>query len=496
MSHIMELRNITKTFPGVKALDNMQLSLEEGEVHAVVGENGAGKSTMMKIITGVYHQDEGDIVLRGQVTKMKNPNEAYAKGIAIIYQETSLFPDMTVLDNMFLGHEPVSKKLGLFKGIDYKTMRKKAEETFSKLGMDIDLDAYVSDLGVAAKQMVEIAKALTYDADILILDEPTAALTNKEVKSLFNIINRLKSENVSMLYISHRLEEVFEIADQVTVIRDGSFVQTAKTKDVETSQLISWMVGRTLENLYPKVNVEIGEKILEVKNISQAGVIDDMSLTLSKGEIIGIAGLAGSGRTELAHALIGFSKIDSGEIIFENSPLSIKSYSEALDKGIVYVSEDRKEKGLLIDMNIKENISMPILKKLSKLSFIYRSKEDVLADEYMNKLSIKAPHSEFIIDNLSGGNQQKVSVAKALATKPKVLILDEPTRGVDVGSKSEIHRIMSGLAAEGLSIIMISSDLPEIIGMSDRVYVTKLGRIVGELNKEDISQEEILQLAL
>ncbi len=496
MNEIMELRNISKTFPGVKALSNMQLKLQEGEVHAVVGENGAGKSTMMKIITGVYHQDEGDIVLRGEVTKMKDPNEAYAKGIAIIYQETSLFTEMTVLENMFLGHETTKKLFGFIHYIDYKSMRKRAKETFKKLGMDVDLDAYVKDLGVASKQMVEIAKALTYDADILILDEPTAALTNKEVKALFSIINRLKSENVSMLYISHRLEEVFEIADRVTVIRDGEYVQTAKTTDVEPSQLISWMVGRTLDNLYPKVDVEIGGPVLEVRNISQTGVIDNMSLTLNKGEIIGIAGLAGSGRTELAHALVGFTKIDSGEVLYEGQPIRLKNYTEALEKGIVYVSEDRKEKGLVIDMSIKENISMPILKLMSKLSFIDRNKENDLADEYMEKLSIKAPHADFIIDNLSGGNQQKVSVAKALANLPKVLILDEPTRGVDVGSKSEIHRIMSGLAAEGLSIIMISSDLPEIIGMSDRVYVTKTGQIVGELDKREISQERILKLAL
>lgn len=496
MGYIMELKNISKTFPGVQALSNMQLQLEEGEVHAIVGENGAGKSTLMKIITGVYHQEEGDIILRGEAVRMKDPNEAYSKGIAIIYQETSLFTDMTVLENLFLGHEPTRKICGLFTGIDYKTMRQKAKETFAKLGMEIDLDAYVKDLGVAAKQMVEIAKALTYEADILILDEPTAALTNKEVKSLFSIISRLKSENVSMLYISHRLEEVFEIADRVTVIRDGVYVQTANTSEVKSSELISWMVGRTLDNLYPKTQVQIGGPVLEVKNISQGDVVKDMSLTLNKGEIIGIAGLAGSGRTELAHAIVGLTKLDQGEILFENEPLKIKSYSEALEKGIVYVSEDRKEKGLVTDMNIKENVTMPILKKLSKLSFINHSKEKVVADEYLEKLSIKAPDVEFVIDNLSGGNQQKVSVAKALATSPKVLILDEPTRGVDVGSKSEIHRIMSGLAAQGLSIIMISSDLLEIIGMSDRVYVTKMGRIVGELNKAETSQEQILKIAL
>ena len=280
------------------------------------------------------------------------------------------------------------------------------------------------------------------------------------------------------------------------MIRDGAFVQTAKTSEVNTSQLISWMVGRTLDNLYPKVKVEIGAPVLEVKHISQDRVLNDVSMTLKRGEIVGIAGLAGSGRTELAHAIVGFTKLDSGEIVFEDKPLRLKSYSDALEKGIVYVSEDRKEKGLVIDMNIRENVTMPILKKISRLSFINRAKEKELSSEYLHKLSIKAPNVEFIIDNLSGGNQQKVSVAKALVTLPKVLILDEPTRGVDVGSKSEIHRIMSNLASEGLSIIMISSDLPEIIGMSDRVYVTKAGEIVGELDRNEISQERILRLAL
>ena len=496
MNEIMELRNISKHFPGVKALSNMQLKLQEGEVHAVVGENGAGKSTLMKIITGVYHQDEGDIVLRGKIINMKDPNDAFAKGIAIIYQETSLFLNMTVLENMFLGHEIVGTFFGFINYIDYKSMRNKAWETFNKLGIHIDLDTYVKDLSVASKQMVEIAKALTYKADILILDEPTAALTNKEVNALFSIIKRLKNENVSMIYISHRLEEIFEIADRVTVIRDGEYVQTAKTSDVNTSQLIAWMVGRNLNNLYPKLNVEIGEPVLEARNIYQTGVIKDISLILNKGEIVGIAGLAGSGRTELAHALVGFTKIDSGEILFEGQPIIFKNYNEALKKGIVYVSEDRKEKGLVIDMNIEENISMPILKSLSKFSFINRIKETDLACEYVKKLSIKTPHVNFIVNNLSGGNQQKVSVAKALANLPKVLILDEPTRGVDVGSKSEIHRIMSELAMEGLSIIMISSDLPEIIGMSDRVYVIKMGQIMGEINKKEISQERILKLAL
>lgn len=496
MSCVLELNNVSKSFPGVKALDKMKIQLNEGEVHAVLGENGAGKSTLMKIITGAYSPDEGEMILKGEKVNIQNPNDAYSKGIAIIYQETSLFTEMTVLENMFLGHEPTKKKLGFLDVIDYQAMRKKAKDSFEKLGMEIDLDIYVKDLGVAAKQMVEIAKALTYDADILILDEPTAALTNKEVRALFSIIDKLKSENVSMLYISHRLEEVFEKADRVTVMRDGTFVETANTCDIDETQLISWMVGRTLDNLYPKIESEIGNCILKVNNISQEGIINDMSLELRRGEIVGISGLAGSGRTELAHAIVGFTKIDSGEIFYEGESVVFNSYADALKKGIVYVSEDRKEKGLVIDMSIKENMSMSIMDMLTKWSVIDKKKEDELVADYKEKLAVKAPHSDFIVDNLSGGNQQKVSLCKALVAKPKILILDEPTRGVDVGAKSEIHRIMSQLASQGLSIIMISSDLPEIIGMSDRVYVTKMGTIVGNLNKNEIAQEKILSLAL
>jgi len=496
MSFILELKNVTKQFPGVKALNNMQISLEEGEVHAVVGENGAGKSTLMKIITGVYHLDEGEMFLRGEKVIFNDPEEAYAKGIAIIYQETNLFPDMTVLENLFLGHEPTKKILGLFKSIDYKKMRKKADEIFSKLGMSVDFNITVDKLGVATKQMVEIAKALTYDASIFIFDEPTAALSNREVKALFDTISRLKSKNVSILYISHRLEEVFMIADCVTVIRDGIFVATARTKDVNNAQLISWMVGRSIDNLYPKTDVKIGAPVLELKDVCQKGVLDNINITIKKGEIVGIAGLAGSGRTELALSIVGLTKNDSGSIIFNGKKVKIKNYHDALERGIAYVSEDRKEKGLIIDMSVKENISMTVLGRLSKLGFINTTKEEKLANKYMKKLSIKTPNSNFITKKLSGGNQQKLSVAKTLAAEPKLLILDEPTRGIDVGSKFEIHQIMNELVNEGFSIILISSDLPEIIGMSDRVYVIKKGSIVGELGRKEVSQEKIIERAL
>jgi len=496
MSAVLELKNIEKRFPGVTALKDMHLVLKKGEVHAVCGENGAGKSTLMKIITGVYHPDEGEMLLNGERVVIKEPNDAYSKGIAIIYQETSLFPDMTVLENLFLGHEPVKRRFGIIKSIDYGAMRVKAADIFNKLGMQVDLDITVSELGVAAKQMVEIAKALTYEANILILDEPTAALTNKEVKALFEVVKRLKSEGVSMLYISHRLDEIFEIADRVTVIRDGLYVTTADVGEVNTEQLISWMVGRKVESLYPKSDVKSGDVALRVKGLCQEGLLKNVDLELRFGEVLGIAGLAGSGRTELAHAICGITRPDSGEIFLNGEPLSIRNYRQALDIGIVYASEDRKDNGLVIPMSVKENISLPLLRRLSRFSFINFKEEEKISRKYIEQLSIKAPDSDFIVENLSGGNQQKVSVAKSLAAGPKVLIMDEPTRGVDVGAKAEIHRIISDLAKAGLAIILISSDLPEVLGMSDRVYVMRNGAIAGEFRREEATQEKVLAVAL
>jgi len=496
MNILLQIENVTKKFHGVKALDEMNLELHKGEIHAICGENGAGKSTLMKVITGVHQPCSGNIYLKSDKVVMINPNDAYSKGIAIIYQETSLFPDLTVLENMFIGHEPTKNHFGLFQSINHKEMREKAKQIFSKLDMEIDLDVEVESLGVATKQMVEIAKALTYEAEVLILDEPTAALTSKEVNALFSIIAKLKKEGVSMLYISHRLEEIFEIADRVTVIRDGQYVATDFVANLTQSQLVTWMVGREMNDLYPKADTNIGDDILTLDNLNQFGTLENINLHLRKGEILGISGLAGSGRTELAHAICGFTKIDSGHLTLDGEIYSVKNYRQAMQKGVVYVSEDRKDNGLVLDMSIKENITLPILEELSSNSFIDYASEDKLCAEYMKMLSIKAPTTDFIVEDLSGGNQQKVSVSKALAAKPKVLIMDEPTRGVDVGAKAEIHRIISNLAQEGLSIIMISSDLPEIIGMSDRIYVMKNGRITGEINREEATQEKILSVAL
>lgn len=498
MDIILKLEDICKSFPGVKALDHMQIELARGEMHAVCGENGAGKSTLMKVITGVYKADSGNMYLNGEKVTIREPNDAYAKGIAIIFQETSLFKDLTVLENIFMGHEPVKKVFGVIPNIDYRAMKEKAQQIFEFLGIDkeISFDAKVDDLGVAAKQMVEIAKALTYDANILIFDEPTAALTSKDVRALFQTIARLKESGISMMYISHRMEEIFEIADRVTVIRDGSFVRTAAIGEVTEKELIAWMVGREMSEMYPKAGVEIGKPILEVKNLCKDGLLRNISFEVRQGEIFGVAGLAGAGRTEMAECLSGLMQRDSGDVEFYGSPLNVKAYREAVDAGFVYISEDRKKYGLSVPMTIKENLTMSILYKISKNGFIDFKEEENIVDDYMQKLRVKAPNREFVVENLSGGNQQKVLVAKALCAKPRLLILDEPTRGVDVGAKSEIHRIISNLAKEGLSIIMISSDMPELLGMSDRLMVIKAGTKVGELTREEFSQEKVLEMAL
>jgi ABC-type sugar transport system ATPase subunit len=496
---ILRIDRINKSFPGVHALSNMSIDLRRGEVHAVCGENGAGKSTLMKLITGVYQPDSGSMTLNGAVVRIHNPNDAYAKGIAIIFQETSLFPELTILENIFMGHELRKPLIGksLFRYLDYESMRIRAQGIFSTLGMSVNLDDHVSQLSVAAKQMVEIAKALSFDSKILILDEPTASLTSKEVETLFATIRRLKDHGVSMLYISHRLDEIFEIADRVTVIRDGAHIHTDDVSQVTRDKLVTWMVGRTLSNLYPKQDIEIGDVVFEAHDVSQEGVIENVSLNLRRGEILGISGLAGAGRTELAMLLCGLARADSGEFFVRGKKTRIKSYRDAMESGIIYVSEDRQKYGLVVPMSLKDNITFPLLDKLAGFfGIINSSREKAISSTYVAKLSIRAPHVDFVVNNLSGGNQQKVSVAKGLATEPSILILDEPTRGIDVGAKSEIHKIISDLAREGKSIVMISSDLPEILGMSDRVLVMKGGSVSGELSRSELSQEKVLQMAL
>lgn len=493
---ILELKDIIKSFPGVLALNGLKFDLRSGEVHAICGENGAGKSTLMKVVCGVYKPDQGRMIVNGAEEKFSSPLEAYKKGVSIIFQETSLFEEMSVLDNMFLGHEIVKTKAGI-KLIDYSSMRKKANEIFKKLNTKINLNASIKTLGMAQKQMVEIAKALTFDANIIIFDEPTASLTQREVDALFEIINKLKEEGRGIVYISHRLEEIFEICDRVTVIRDGQYISTRNVSQTNKDELVADMVGRAMTNYYPKSETQIGEEIFRVEHYYDDGFLEDINFNVKKGEIVGFAGLAGSGRTELMESICGFTRKAAGKVFLENKEINIHNYNDAKEYGIVYVSEDRGKYGLITDMDIKGNISLPQLNRLSNnIAIVDTKRESELADKLIKEFDIKAPNAEFLVANMSGGNQQKVSVSKALALNPTLLILDEPTRGVDVNAKAEIHKIISELTKKNLSIIMISSELPELLGMCDRIYVMKDGTIADCFDREDCSQEKILSVAL
>jgi len=493
---ILELKDIVKAFPGVLALNRLKFDLKSGEVHAICGENGAGKSTLMKVVCGVYKPDEGEIYVNGTPQSFSSPLDAYQKGVSIIFQETSLFEEMTVLDNIFLGHEITKRRAGL-KIIDYAAMRKKAAEVFEKLNTKIDLNACIKTLGMAQKQMVEIAKALTFDANIIIFDEPTASLTQREVDALFEIINRLKQEGRGIVYISHRLEEIFQICDRVTVIRDGQYISTRNVAETNKDELVADMVGRAMTNYYPKAQTDIGEEIFRVEHYYDEGFLQDINFYVRKGEIVGFAGLAGCGRTELMQSICGFTGKAAGKVFLQGEEIEIHNYNDAKNRGIVYVSEDRGKYGLIVDMSIEQNISLPQLQNFANsIAVIDNEKEAELAGKYLNEFEIKAPNTEFLVANLSGGNQQKVSVSKALALNPTLLILDEPTRGVDVNAKAEIHKIISELTKKNLSIIMISSELPELLGMCDRIYVMKDGSIAGCFDREECTQEKILSIAL
>ena len=493
----MKLENIVKTFPGVKALSDMHIELEQGEVHAVVGENGAGKSTLMKVLAGVYQPTSGKIYFNEEEVSFSDPNDAYNSGIAIIFQETSLFKDMTVLENMFIGHEYQKKHLGFVKLLDKRKMEERAFEIFKFLGIsNIPLSKKIDRLGAADKQIVEIAKALTYDAKVLILDEPTSSLTNKEVKALFDLIGRLKENRVSMLYITHRMEEIFQIADRVTVIRDGSYISTSYVKDIAPEKLISDMVGREIDNMYLKFDIPFGETVLEVKNLTKYGLLEDINFEVKAGEIVGFAGLSGSGRTEIAECICGLMNYQEGEVLYNGKPFVAKNYRHAIDSGMLYLSEDRKKYGLVLEMSVRENALMKILYKITNRGLLKEKKEIEMTEQLIKDFQIKTPSTEFIVENLSGGNQQKVLVAKSVCANPTLLIMDEPTRGVDVATKSAIHSIVGELAKKGLAVILISSDMPELLRMSDRIVVIKDGKKRGELVRDEFSQDKVLAMAL
>jgi len=498
-SYILEMRSITKDFPGVRALSDVCFQVYPGEIHALVGENGAGKSTLIKVLSGVYPYGtyKGDIVLNGEVSRFHNVYEAEAAGIAVIYQELTLIKEMSIAENIFLGNEPVKNGF-----VDWNKIRYESKELIKRVRLDINVDRKIKELGVGQQQLVEIAKALSKKAKILVLDEPTASLSESETASLMNILRELKKEGVTCIYISHRIAEVFQIADRVTVLRDGHTIGTAKIKDLNESKIISMMVGRELKELYPREKHKAGKTILKVENLNVEDparkgklLLRNISFEVKEGEILGISGLVGAGRTELILSIFGaFSSRAIGDIYLEGNKIKINSPQEAIRYGFGLVTEDRKLSGLVLKMNVMENITLAGLGKISNL-FINKNEEIKISRQFVGDLRIKTPSLETYVNTLSGGNQQKVVLAKWLMTKPKVLFLDEPTRGIDVGAKVEIYKIMNELVKQGIGIVMISSELPEIIGMSDRILVMCNGQLTGELGCAGATQEEIMYYA-
>ncbi|WP_066645089.1 sugar ABC transporter ATP-binding protein [Christensenella timonensis] len=489
---ILSVKGITKLFPGTKALSGVDLEVHEGEICALMGENGAGKSTLMNIITGLFEPNEGEMYFRGRKVRYKSTMEAQKDGIGIVHQELSLCQHITVAENIFMGRLPVGKRTRL---VDFKQLNRMAAEKLEMFGGGINPAAVTSSLNIAQQQLVEISKALAFDCRLLILDEPTSSLTEKEIESLFHIIRGLKKQGISIIYISHRISEVFEICDSITVLRDGHRVKTCMVADTTQKDVITSMVGREISSLYPPKAKTAGEPVLEVKGLNRAGAFVDISFEVRRGEVLGFAGLIGSGRTEVARAVCGVDKKDSGEILFEGKPFSANTYGDAIKQGICYMTEDRKEQGLFLDMDIQNNISSTGIQQVSDGIFIQSQKQKALADQYIDTLNIKTYGAKQVVNNLSGGNQQKVMIGKWLAIAPKVIFMDEPTRGVDVGAKSEIHGILRNLASQGVAVVVISSELPEIVGMCDRVLVMKEGVITGEVTEKSINEKDIIMLA-
>ncbi|NMD70389.1 sugar ABC transporter ATP-binding protein [Bacillus sp. DNRA2] len=488
---LLEMSGVNKRFPGVYALKGVDFELERAEVHALLGENGAGKSTLMKILSGIYSIDEGKIFIEGQEVQINGVKDAQKHGISIIHQEICLVPYLSIAENIYLGREPVTKT-GL---IDKYTMDDNAQQFLNDFGLALSSRTLIKELNVAQQQMIEIIKAVSFHSKIIVMDEPTSSLTEKEVQFLFSTIRNLKAQGVGMVYISHRMNELFEISDRITVLRDGAYIGTVKTKETTHEKLIAMMVGRELTNYYVRDFTTAGESILKVKNLTRKGVLENASFELRKGEILGFAGLVGAGRSELMKCIFGLDPFEKGEIFVNGEKAKIKNPNDAMKNGIAYVTENRKEEGLFLIQSVRYNTTIKILDKFMKFFRVDSKIENNETNNYIKELSIKTPSADQEVGNLSGGNQQKVLISRWLATKPRVLILDEPTRGVDVGAKAEIYTIMNQLVKEGVSIIMISSELPEVINMSDRVAVMCKGKIQSILNKDRFSQEAIMHYA-
>ena len=492
---VLSLRGITKTFPGVKALDNISLDFYEGEVHSICGENGAGKSTLMKILSGVYSLEEGEIYINGQKETIKNPLDALNKGQSIIFQEFNLVDALSIAENIFLGR--TSNKSGSW--VDWKNMNKQAKKLMLRVGYDIDPTTLIKDLSVAEKQMVEIAKALSYNSRVIIMDEPSATLTSNEVEKLIKIVEDLRADGVTVIYISHKLEEVMRISDRVSIMRDGRMINTYDIADVTTDKIVEEMVGRSISQSYPTRPSHPGEDVpvaLEVKGLARNGVFRDISFQLRKGEILGFAGLVGSGRTEIVRAIFGADKLDAGEIFIGGEKVKIPTPKVAIAKGLALLTEDRKSQGLHLHMPLSMNVTSANLKAVVKGLFISRKMEKDTCNEYIKALAIKTPSSEQKAVNLSGGNQQKVVLAKWMFANSDIVVLDEPTRGIDVGAKMEIYNLMNEMVAQGKSIIMISSEMPELLAMSDRVVVIYEGNHKGTLVGDEITAENVMQTIL
>ncbi|BDR73572.1 ribose import ATP-binding protein RbsA [Clostridium tetani] len=490
----LQMKGISKFFSGVQALDNVELKVYRGEVLALLGENGAGKSTLMKILSGVYTKDEGDIFIDEKKVDIKGIKQAEELGISIIHQELSLLLNLKIYENIFLGSE---KYKGIFNKLDKDYMRSESEKLLSTIGFTADVDTLAKDINIGEMQMIEIIKAISKKSKLIIMDEPTTALTEVETERLFKVINKLKSEGICIIYISHRLDEIFQICDRVNVLRDGKYVGEVKVKDTTKDDLITMMVGRKLEEQFPYKKVKKGDTLLAVNNLSYKNKVKNVSFEVRAGEILGLAGLMGSGRTELAKTIFGEYKKSSGDIYINDKKINITSPKEAIENGIAYLSEDRKKEGLILNMSVGNNISLCNLKKYeNSIKKINKEKESKEIDDYIKKLSVKTPSANQIIKNLSGGNQQKAIIAKWIMISPNILIIDEPTRGIDVGAKKEIYEVLNEIKSLGKAIIMISSDMPEVLGISDRILVMSEGNLSGELSREEATQEKIMKYAV
>lgn len=488
---LLEMKGIGKSFPGVKALQGVNLTVREGQVHALLGENGAGKSTLIKILSGAYSKDEGQIFFEGKPVEIKSPQDAQALGISTIYQEFNLAPHLTIAENIFLGHLP--RKGGL---VDWNLARERARAILDGLGVTLSVDTPTAQLSVAEQQLVEIAKALNRKTRILIMDEPSAVLGEKDLENLFRVVRTLQSNGIGIIYISHRLKEIFELADEVTVLKDGRYIDTKQVADVSMDDLVRLMIGRDLQDVYPQRIAEPGPALLEVNNLSRSKLVHDVSFTLHAGEIIGFAGITGSGRTELMRTIFGADACVGGDMRIDGQPYKPRSPQDAIKRGVALVTEDRKGQGLLLKLSVIVNTTISGLKQLARGGIINLGKEEALVKDMIRQLSIKTPTPQFLVVNMSGGNQQKVILARWLSVGTRIFIMDEPTRGIDVGSKSEIYQIMADLTKQGVGIIMISSELPEVLGMSDRIMVMRQGTIVHELSRAEATEEAIMYYAV